>query len=105
MEFTSYNFGGSFYSATVKNTIKGIEISNLKSRQNAHIPSRPYQIIEELLSPMKPPYSKIDVSTKEGKKELKGHCLDKIEKLKLEIKEYEMAAKMCTRNLAYFKEL
>lgn len=104
MKFTSYNFGGSYFEANIKNAIKGIEISNLKSHRNAHIPRRPEQVIEAFLSPLKRPYSKIDVSTKDGKKELRGQFLEHIEKLKEEIKQYEMAAKMCTRNLAYFKE-
>ena len=105
MKFTSYNFGGSYYEATVKNTVKGIEISDLESKKSAHIPSRPYQVIEEFLSPLKPPYSKIDVCTREGKRELKKHLIEDIEKLEQEIALKKVAIQMCKRKNVYFKEL
>jgi hypothetical protein len=87
-----------FLSADVRNTVKGIELSNV---ENKGFYSSPMDINDSLLRQFKDPYCKIDTNTVKGKKELKNELLQKIEELKLEVLKMELAVKMCTRKTVY----
>lgn len=104
MKFTysilSNNFGNQV-SANVKNTIKGIELSEVKTKwghKNA------YLIISKLLLAFVRPYSTIKTDTKEGRKELEQQLKQRVKDLEEEIKRTKLAIQMCKRKNAYFKE-
>jgi len=102
MKLKSYRFLNDFYTVEVKNTKKGIEISDIVEHGRS-APRRAHEITDSLLCSMKEPYSKIDLSTKEGKAELKENLDERIIRLEEKIERLKMGKKMLSRKVAYFK--
>lgn len=89
--------------ANVKSTVSGIELSNVVVKYSVFY-RHPANVVSSLLKSYLLPYSKIDTTTREGKRELKEDLLKRIEALNQEIKKLELGVKMCTKEKSYFKD-
>lgn len=93
------NFGDQV-SANVKNTVKGIELSEVKTKWSH---KSGYNVVSELLLAFVEPYSTVKTDTKEGRKELEQQLKQKVKDLEEEVKRTKLAIQMCRRKNAYFK--
>ena len=98
--FEGYNFAGSYWCCDIKNTVKGVEISNIQDK-GCCPPRRADDIISGILSPLKPPYSKIDTSSLKGRKELAEELDIQIKQMEDEIKHLKLAKLICTRKKSF----
>ena len=62
-KFERFNFGGSLWTCDVKNGVRKIEISNIKTIGQAAKPRNADDAVSILLSNLKYPYSVINTST------------------------------------------
>lgn len=98
-------FGG--YDVDVKNTAKGIELSNITPIPygNDKPNIRPSEVVIDLLQDFKRPYS--DIRLREGvdgKKQLAITIKEDIAELESQIEIKKLALKMCKRKNVFFKE-
>ncbi len=98
--FEGYNFAGSYWCCEIKNTVKGIEISNIQDK-GCYPPRRADDIISGILQPLKPPYSKIDTSSIEGRKQLAKELDSQIKEMEDEIKHLKLARIICSRKKSF----
>jgi enoyl reductase-like protein len=99
-----YDLSGYGFSVDVENKKDGIELSNLQGKRWNYERERADTIINMVLSDFKQPYSKIDVSTQKGKKELQETIKEDIAILEQTLLEKKLALKMCQRKKVYFKK-
>ena len=90
--------GFGHYTVEVKNTTKGIELSNIEEHGRSPLLNRADQIRNDLLIPFVRPYSKFTVHEKEGRKLLEKQLIEDIAAYESEIKKMKLAIQMCRKN-------
>ena len=102
MKFKYNALGFSGYTAEIKNTKKGIEISEVSPDHG----KRAEGVLIDMLSMFKPPYSDYAIrgGNKAGIKLLKADIEAQIKELESGIERLKLASKMCSRKTIYFKD-
>jgi adenine-specific DNA methylase len=87
------------YSATLKNTIKGIEVSKVGKTKYCSD-----EVVNDMLSMYKLPYSNYSVRDYDGRKKIKKDVDEQIKKMELDLNRLKFISKICSRKKSYFKD-